>query len=166
MKINSNSTIAVYNNTYIMHLIIRQEFRMCMATLSMIYISNFIYSILQSRIMVIRVSFYSGWFCSNGAVASSQRNFWVTYRYFERNIYWQWCRGIYWYICNPDNKIHGANMGPTWVLSAPDGPHVGPMNLAIRVIWQDLKAHKGGKYGDTALQSVTMIHRLWSRHDK
>ena len=24
-------------------------------------------------------------------------------------------------------------MGPTWVLSAPDGPHIGPMNLAIRV---------------------------------
>ena len=23
-------------------------------------------------------------------------------------------------------------MGPTWVLSAPDGPDVGPMNLAIR----------------------------------
>ena len=33
----------------------------------------------------------------------------------------------------PDNKIHGANMGPTWVLSAPDGPSVGPMNLAIWV---------------------------------
>ena len=32
----------------------------------------------------------------------------------------------------PDSKIHGPNMGPTWVLSAPDGPHVGPMNLAIR----------------------------------
>ena len=31
----------------------------------------------------------------------------------------------------PDNKVHGANMGPTWVLSAPDGPHIGPMNLAI-----------------------------------
>ena len=40
-------------------------------------------------------------------------------------------------------------MGPTWVLSAPGGPHVGPMNLAIRVaigksplwnshIWQSL----------------------------
>ena len=28
-------------------------------------------------------------------------------------------------------KFIGANMGPTWVLSAPDGPHVGPMNLAI-----------------------------------
>ena len=33
----------------------------------------------------------------------------------------------------PDSKVHGANMGPTWVLSATDGPHVGPMNLAIRV---------------------------------
>ena len=34
---------------------------------------------------------------------------------------------------NPDNKIHGANMVSTWVLtSAPDGSHVGPMNLAIR----------------------------------
>ena len=33
---------------------------------------------------------------------------------------------------DPDSKVHGANMGPTWVLSAPDGPHVGPMNLAIR----------------------------------
>ena len=33
---------------------------------------------------------------------------------------------------NPDCKVHGANMGPTWVLLAPDGPHVGPMNLAIR----------------------------------
>ena len=32
----------------------------------------------------------------------------------------------------PDSKVHGANMGPTWVLSAPDGPHVDPMNLAIR----------------------------------
>ena len=31
------------------------------------------------------------------------------------------------------SKVHGANMGPTWVLSAPDGPHVGPINLAIRV---------------------------------
>ena len=33
-----------------------------------------------------------------------------------------------------DNKVHGANMGPTWVLSTPCGPHVGPINLAIRAI--------------------------------
>ena len=32
---------------------------------------------------------------------------------------------------DPDSKVHGVNMGPTWVLSAQDGPHVGPMNLAI-----------------------------------
>ena len=36
---------------------------------------------------------------------------------------------------DPDSKVHGANMGPTWVLSAPDGPHVGPMNLAI---WEEI----------------------------
>ena len=35
----------------------------------------------------------------------------------------------------PDSEFHGANMGPTWVLSAPDGPHVGPMNLTIRVVF-------------------------------
>ena len=37
-----------------------------------------------------------------------------------------------WINTIPDNQIHGANMGPTWVLSAPDGPLVGPTNLAIR----------------------------------
>ena len=32
----------------------------------------------------------------------------------------------------PDSKVHGANMGSTWVPSDPYGPHAGPMNLAIR----------------------------------
>ena len=32
----------------------------------------------------------------------------------------------------PDSKVHGANMGSTWVLSAPGGPHVGPINFAVR----------------------------------
>ena len=41
---------------------------------------------------------------------------------------------IWLLVQSPDSKVHGANMGPTWVLSAPDGPHFGPMNLAIRVI--------------------------------
>ena len=31
----------------------------------------------------------------------------------------------------PDNKAHGANMGPIWGRQDPGGPHVGPMNLAI-----------------------------------
>ena len=34
-----------------------------------------------------------------------------------------------------DSKVRGgANMGPTWVLSASDGLHVGPMNIAIREV--------------------------------
>ena len=37
-------------------------------------------------------------------------------------------------IIIPENKVHGANMGPTWVLWDPDGPYVGPMSLAIRDI--------------------------------
>ena len=42
----------------------------------------------------------------------------------------------------PDSKFHRANMGPTWVLSTPDGPQVGPMNLAIGVeMCKHLKFH-------------------------
>ena len=33
----------------------------------------------------------------------------------------------------PDSKVHGAIMGPIWGRQDPDGPHVGPMNFAIRV---------------------------------
>ena len=33
----------------------------------------------------------------------------------------------------PDSKVHGAYMGPTWSRQDPGGPHVGPINLAIRV---------------------------------
>ena len=37
-------------------------------------------------------------------------------------------------ICkkSPDSKVHGGNMGPTWVQSAPDGPHVGPHELCYQ----------------------------------
>ena len=40
-------------------------------------------------------------------------------------------------VDNPYSKVYGANMGPISVLSAPDGPHVGPRNLAVReaVYW-------------------------------
>ena len=41
----------------------------------------------------------------------------------------------------PDSEVHGANMGPTWVLSAPDGPHVGPTNLAIRTVYLNNDQH-------------------------
>ena len=39
---------------------------------------------------------------------------------------------------NPDSKVHGAYMGPTWVLSTPGGSHVGLMNLAI---WEFLELY-------------------------
>ena len=32
----------------------------------------------------------------------------------------------------PDSKVYEAYMGPTWGQQDPGGPHVGPMNLAIR----------------------------------
>ena len=34
--------------------------------------------------------------------------------------------------CIPDSKVHVAHMRPTWDLSAPGGPHIGPLNFAIR----------------------------------
>ena len=33
------------------------------------------------------------------------------------------------YLFSPDSQVHGASMGPTWVLSAPGGPLDGPTNL-------------------------------------
>ena len=42
----------------------------------------------------------------------------------------------------PDSRAHGANMGPTWILSAPGGPHVDPVNLAIRDIHLAVDQHQ------------------------
>ena len=33
-----------------------------------------------------------------------------------------------------DSKVRGANMGPIWGRQDPGGPHVGPMNFAIRAV--------------------------------
>ena len=52
----------------------------------------------------------------------------------------------------PDSKVHVANMEPTWVLAAPGGPHVGPMNLAIRGVY--FMGYKSYKYNNT-------VHILW-----
>ena len=35
------------------------------------------------------------------------------------------------YVGFSDGKARWANMGPTWGRQDPDGPHFGPMNLAI-----------------------------------
>ena len=42
----------------------------------------------------------------------------------------------YTYPAYRDSKVHEANMGPTWVLSSPGGPHVGPISFVIRVMFQ------------------------------
>ena len=38
-----------------------------------------------------------------------------------------------------DSKVYGTNVGPTWVLSAPGGLHVGSINLAIRALMPYVK---------------------------
>ena len=49
---------------------------------------------------------------------------------------------------DPDSKVHGANMGPTWVLPAPDGPHIGPMNFCYQGIYSTPLSY--GVQGDTS----------------
>ena len=71
-------------------------------------------------------------------------------------------------VKNPDSKVHGANIGPTWVLSAPDGPYVGPLILAFREAYLSrsgiisfcsipLLLRLSRKSGDCPLGSTTSI---------
>ena len=45
----------------------------------------------------------------------------------------------------PDSKVHGANMGPIWGRQDPGGPHVGPMNFVIWVLY-DKKSPNFNRY--------------------
>ena len=51
-------------------------------------------------------------------------------------------------------------MGPTWVLSAPDGPHVGPMNFAIREIklYPELLSHSHSNKAQSGLHDFIYIY--------
>ena len=69
--------------------------------------------------------------------------------------------GIVCCFLSPDSKVHGANMGPTWVLSAPDGPHVGPINLAIRVLIE--QKHDFCKEQCDTVTPLKSIQALYSR---
>ena len=54
-----------------------------------------------------------------------------------KNVTWaSWCMNP-WKL-DPDNKVHGANMGPIRDRQDPGGPHVGPMNLAIWGLFSSL----------------------------
>ena len=59
----------------------------------------------------------------------------------------------------PDNKVHGANMGPTWVLSAPDGPHIGSRNLAIRGHTGDIFLRKSFFYASSEMKPLNLVYR-------
>ena len=59
------------------------------------------------------------------------------------------------YVPLPNSKVHGANMGPSWVLSALDGPHVGPINLAIKVVI----FHVGGDNGVSSV--INNVQASW-----
>ena len=70
---------------------------------------------------------------------------------------------VYWvfflrYVSIPytslDSKVHWANMGPTWVLSDPDGPHVGPRNLAIRVSFVKLSCSRVHRFVDKGINNA------------
>ena len=59
----------------------------------------------------------------------------------------------------PDSKVHGTNMGHTWVLSSPGGPHVGPMNLAIRDDKQRVLMH--GHQGWNVRHGLCHIYMIY-----
>ena len=63
----------------------------------------------------------------------------------------------------PDSKDHGGNMGPTWVLSAPGGPYVGPMNLAIRDIFLEQEGNSqlsAAQLSNTDFNEVDIIRKI------
>ena len=55
----------------------------------------------------------------------------------------------------PDSKVHGANMGPTWALSAPDCAHVGPTNPAIRGVAASYPSRITDKSVDSVMCDVS-----------
>ena len=51
----------------------------------------------------------------------------------QSHLITKWCvRTSATYSSNPDSKIHGAYMGPTWGRQDQGVPYIGPMNLAIK----------------------------------
>ena len=49
--------------------------------------------------------------------------------------------------------------GPTWVLSAPGGPHVGPMNLSIRVVLFNARGTTGPRWFPN--HTVPVRNKTW-----
>ena len=56
---------------------------------------------------------------------------------------------------NPDNKVHGVYMGPTWGRQGPGWPHVGPMNFSIRVFYDAMVTEVTDTWGHWHMRSLT-----------
>ena len=54
----------------------------------------------------------------------------------------------------PDNKVHGANMGPIWGQQDPGGPHVGPISFAI---WDVILGKDTWQYEQTCVANHKYI---------
>ena len=66
---------------------------------------------------------------------------------------------------NPDNKVHGANMGPMWGGQDSGGSHIGHMNLAIWEVSQHLMM--GTEMIETGLLSIQegqlLVNNWWAK---
>ena len=94
----------------------------------------FILEIILHDTFVLHVNrtsqyFQCMWFWCIGTL-SMRDVAWLVYVYWYLAMFGWWSLHMYYrhctYIDFPDSKVHGANMGATWVLSAPNGPHVAP----------------------------------------
>ena len=59
--------------------------------------------------------------------------FWGTIKMYLHFLSFYRTETVFVVILNENNAQIAKFTGPTWVLSAPDEPHVGPMSLVIRV---------------------------------
>ena len=71
----------------------------------------------------------------------------------------------------PDSKVPGVNIGPTWDLSVPNGPHVGPRNLAIRDrkpktwrIFRKFWAKKGDQSYTDFMRLPSLSSKTWTQN--
>ena len=83
-----------------------------------------------------------GWICNDWQVTSL--------------LLYRWEPGNHRYHY-PDSKVHEAYMGPIWGRQDPGGPHVGPMNLAIRAAYQTVWLF---------FFSPTVAHHIWQFSSK
>ena len=67
------------------------------------------------------------------------------------------------HIQTPDSKVHGANMGPTLVLSAPGGPHDRPINLLTGTVKYNRRTIVGGgRYLTNEVEGFSKTQTMFS----